>query len=82
MKSVLDVAGYFLYLGYMVIIMPIVSVLYLLLALVLGCQYLNSLVQQVPKLFGKAAAAAGQVARQRWIPSKKWHLGWHLNKAS
>ena len=82
MKSVLDIAGYFLFLGYRVVMLPIVSMLYFMLALMLGCQLVHALLQQLLKQFGRMAVAVGQLTKPRLQPGKKWQLGWHLNKAA
>lgn len=54
MRSVLDCAGLFLYLGYRVIMLPLLSVLYALLFVFLTLQYVQAIGRQVPLAFAKS----------------------------
>ena len=74
MKSVLDLLGSFLYLGYRIVMLPIVSVLYALLGVVLFFNLTNALWKMLPALMQKTITLF-QVYKHkiRFIP--KWQMG-------
>lgn len=74
MKSVLEFLGFFLYLGYRLVMLPIFSMLYAMLALVVAFNFMHYTVQQVPA-FGQKVVAGLQVARFKFRLVPKWQFG-------
>lgn len=82
MKSVLDIAGLFLYLASLFIIAPIMLFLYLLLTCWKSVMFIQALWLQVMLFSRHLVAATTRLLKQRWMPARKWQLNWHLHKAS
>lgn len=81
MRSVLEFAGFFLFLGYRVVMLPILSVLYALLAAVVFYNQCSVAFRQVPLLlvqFKNTLATARLGARlfHKWSISSLWQKTW------
>ena len=74
MKSVLELVGFFLFLGYKVVMLPIVSVLGILLGVVIFFNYTNALWKKLPLLMHKTAALL-PVYKHKFRFSHKWQIG-------
>jgi hypothetical protein len=87
MRSVLEFAGFFLFLGYRVVMLPVLSVLYALLAVVFFCNYCLAAYKQVALLLVQSknnllTARAGLKYFQKWSLSNLWHKTWVFSNHS
>lgn len=74
MKSILELVGFFLFLGYKVVMLPIVSVLMMLFAVVLFFNYTNVLWKKLPQLLYKTADVL-PAFKHKFRFGHKWQMG-------
>ena len=87
MRSVLEFAGFFLFLGYRVVMLPVLSVLYMLLAVVLFYNQCRVAYRQVSLLLVQTkhtmlTAKVGVKLFHKRALSSLWHKTWAFSNHS
>ena len=79
MRSVLAFLGAYLYVGYRVVELPVLIVLYLLLATVISVKYVNRLKKTFPKKYRRAICSVKECAKQLFLYRHKLQ-NWVLHR--